>query len=129
MKFGHTIIYVKDVVKTVEFYEKAFGLVRQFIDPQGIYAQMETGEGAALGFACETLAKSNIKMDFNKNAREKTPAGFEISFTVSDVKKSLEKAVQAGCLKVTDPEHKPWGQEIAYVRDLNGVLIEFSTEM
>ena len=128
MKFGHTIIYVKDVIETVDFYEKAFGLKRQFIDPQGVYAQMETG-GVALGFACEKLAKSNIKIDFNKNTPTAMPSGFEISFVVDDVKKSLEKAIKAGCSKVSDPEHKPWGQEVAYVRDLNGVLVELSTEM
>lgn len=128
MKFGHTIIYVKDVTETVQFYEKAFGLKRQFIDPHGIYAQMET-ESVALGFACENLAKSNVKIDFNKNMSTGAPAGFEISFTTDDVKKSLEKAVKAGCIKVSDPEHKPWGQEVAYVRDLNGVLVELCTEM
>lgn len=128
MKFGHTIIYVKDVTETVLFYEKAFNLKRSFIDPHGIYAQMETGS-VALGFACEKLAKANINIDFNKNTATTTPAGFEISFTVEDVKKSLEKAVKAGCIKVADPQQKPWGQEVAYVRDLNGVLVELCTEM
>ena len=69
------------------------------------------------------------KIDFNKNTAATIPSGFEISFVVDDVKKSLEKAVRSGCSKVSDPEHKPWGQEVAYVRDLNGVLVELSTEM
>lgn len=128
MKFGHTIIYVKDVTKTVQFYEKAFDLKREFIDPQGVYAQMATGE-VALAFACETLVKSNIKIDFNKNTSNSAPAGFEISFIVDNVKECLEKAIKAGCVKLSDPEHKPWGQEVAYVRDLNGVLVELCSAM
>ena len=45
MKFGYTIIWVDDVVKTVEFYEKAFGLVRRILrdDHQFIWAETETG--------------------------------------------------------------------------------------
>ncbi len=35
MKFGYTVIWVDDVVKTVEFYEKAFGLVRRTLQDRG----------------------------------------------------------------------------------------------
>jgi hypothetical protein len=38
MKFGYTIFYVKSVVETVEFYERAFGLQRKFIHESEQYA-------------------------------------------------------------------------------------------
>ena len=49
-KLGTVIFYVQDVTKTIEFYEKAFGIERSFIDPSGHYGQLETG-ATALGFA------------------------------------------------------------------------------
>ncbi|MCH9631142.1 MAG: hypothetical protein S4CHLAM37_11600 [Chlamydiia bacterium] len=128
MKLGHVILYVSDVVKTVEFYEKAFGLERSFIDPTNMYAQMDTGT-TALGFAKEDLASSNIKLEYHKNRVDSSPSGFEVSFAADDVSAAFEKALANGCIKVASPEKKPWGQEVAYVRDLNGVLVEMASEM
>ena len=125
MEFGHTIIYVKDVSATVEFYEKAFGVKKAFIDETGMYAQMETGT-TALGFASEDFASSNI-MPFNQNALNASPAGFEISFTTKDLDTAFQKALSAGCFEVAKPQEKPWGQTVAYLRDLNGILVELAT--
>ncbi len=127
MKFGHIIIYVKDVVKTVEFYEKAFGVTKAFIDDTLSYAQLSTGN-TALGFAKEELAQSNVG-SFTSNNVNQTPAGFEISFETTTLVEDFQKALEAGCIEVAKPEKKPWGQETAYVRDLNGVLVELSTPM
>ena len=41
MKFGYTIIYVPDVLASVEFFESAFGLERRFVHESG-YAEMDT---------------------------------------------------------------------------------------
>jgi len=35
MKFGYTIVYVPDVLASVEFFEKAFGLKRRFLHESG----------------------------------------------------------------------------------------------
>jgi len=35
MKFGYTIIYTDDVEKSIEFFERAFGLKRRFIHESG----------------------------------------------------------------------------------------------
>ncbi len=37
--------------------------------------------------------------------------------------------VAAGAVAVAPPAHKPWGQTVSYVRDLNGVLVEIATEV
>ena len=39
-KLGTIIFYVEDVPKTIEFFEKAFGLTRLFVDPTGHYGQL-----------------------------------------------------------------------------------------
>ncbi len=38
MQLGYTILYVEDVIATVEFYEAAFGLNRKFIHESQLYA-------------------------------------------------------------------------------------------
>ena len=57
MKFGYAILYVKDVEKTVTFYESAFGLKRKFVHESG-YGEMDTGE-TMLAFVSVDLATSN----------------------------------------------------------------------
>jgi uncharacterized glyoxalase superfamily protein PhnB len=37
------------------------------------------------------------------------------------------KAVSAGAVAFRDPEQKPWGQRVAYVREPNGILVELRT--
>jgi catechol 2,3-dioxygenase-like lactoylglutathione lyase family enzyme len=127
-RFGHTIFYVADVQKTVEFYEKAFGIPRQFIDETGHYAQMDTGS-TVLGFASFTLAKQNLKKEFRAINAKEPIVGCEISFLTTDLKKSLATALKAGAELIAPAEAKPWGQTIAYLRDFNGILIEIGTEM
>ncbi len=122
MKFGYTIVYVEDVVQTSDFYQKAFGLKRKFLDESNQYAEMETG-ATTLAFCSETLAKSHVE-NFNPNSAHKIPSGFEIALTTEDVHQAFKTALDAGAEKLLDPTQKPWGQVIAYVRDNNGVLVE-----
>ncbi len=124
-KLGHVIFYVKDVVKTVEFYEKAFGLERAFIDPSCQYAQMETGS-TALAFASYELARQNLGKEFHAITPKELP-GCEISLTAKNVSQALDHAVKSGAELIASPEDKPWGQTVAYVRDFNGILIEIAT--
>ena len=42
IKFGYTIAYVDNVNDELTFFEKAFGLERQFVDPSGDYGELDT---------------------------------------------------------------------------------------
>ncbi len=128
MKFAYTILYVGDVNRTVLFYEKAFGLKSRFIHESGQYAEMETG-GTTLSFASNELAKSNLPEGFQENTLSHPPAGIEIAFTTDDVLAAFTRAVKAGAAEVTKPQTKPWGQQVAYVRDLDGVLVEIASPL
>jgi hypothetical protein len=44
MRFGYTILYVEDVSRAIEFYERAFGLARRFVSDDATYGEMETGD-------------------------------------------------------------------------------------
>lgn len=126
-RLGNIIFYVKDVTKTMDFFEKAFGIPIAFIDPSGHYGQMDTGS-TALGFASLELAGHNLSQKFSPIQTKELP-GCEISFVSKDVHHSLEKAIQAGAELIASPEEKPWGQVVAYVRDFNGILVEIASEM
>lgn len=125
MNFGYTVIYVSDVESTLEFYEKAFNLKRHFLHESKEYGQLDTGQ-TKLAFASESLAESN-GVAFAKNDRHALSAGFEIALVTSDIDAAYTRAVDSGAIPLKKPMQKPWGQRVAYVRDLNGVIIEICT--
>ncbi len=126
MKLGYTLLYVPDVEKAVSFYEAAFGLSRRFIHESN-YGEMETGD-TKLGFVSEALAKSNGVEFMLASATTPAPA-VEIAFLADDVTAAFDRAVAAGAVPIAPPKQKPWGQTVAYVRDLNGFLVELCTPM
>lgn len=123
MKLGYTIIYVPDVASTIDFYERAFGLSRRFIDPTGQYGELETG-ATALAFASHELGAMNLPDGYTRSEAGQMPLGCEIAFTTENVAGAFEKAAGAGAEVVSEPKQKPWGQMVAYVRDNNGFVIE-----
>ena len=122
MKLGYTIIYVADVIATVDFYERAFGLQRRFVHESNMYAEMSTGE-TLLAFAAEPMAEMN-GLAVRPNRKTEVAAGFEIAFVTDDPNVAYQTAVTAGAAAITAPAEKPWGQMVGYVRDLNGCLVE-----
>ena len=128
IKFAYTILYVKDVEKTIEFYEKAFGFTRKFVTPENDYGELLVGE-TTLSFASTNLANSNLKDGFTESSLTNKPFGIEIGFSTNDVEATVKSAVEAGAVIVENPKTKPWGQVVSYVRDLDGFLIEICTPM
>jgi lactoylglutathione lyase len=128
INFAYTILYVKDVTKSIEFYEKAFGFKRKFMAPGSEYGELTTGE-TTLSFAVITLAKTNLTDGFIESSAKGKPFGIEIGFTTKEVEKVYDKAVKAGAIPVEKAKTKPWGQVVAYVKDLDGFLIEICTPM
>jgi lactoylglutathione lyase len=126
IKFGYTILYVSDVTQSIVFYEKAFGFVRKFITPENDYGELITGE-TTLSFASKLLANSNLKNGFLESHLSEKPFGIEIGFITNDVADTLEKATEAGAIIAEEPKQKPWGQTVAYLRDIDGFLIEICT--
>jgi uncharacterized glyoxalase superfamily protein PhnB len=124
MKFGYTLLYVEDVEKTVVFYESAFGLQRKLLHENG-YGELDTG-ATTLGFVSREVVESNVVEYTRPDPNGPAPA-VEIAFVTDDVAAAYEKAVKTGAAAVAPPKEKPWGQTVAYVRDLNGFLVELCT--
>ncbi len=126
MKLGYIIHYVPDVLATVAFYERAFGLTRRFVH-ETQYAELETG-ATALAFADENFVAKTVP-EFARNRPGKSPAAIEVGLVTDDVAGRFKTAVDAGAVAVAAPLRKPWGQTVAYVRDLNGCLVELCSPM
>jgi len=128
IKFAYTILYVQNVANSLNFYEKAFGWTRKFITPDGDYGELISGE-TTLSFAAIGLANSNLNNGFIESNLQQRPFGIEIGFVVENVPAAVEMALAAGAVLEKSPAVKPWGQTVAYVRDLDGFLIELCTAM
>jgi uncharacterized glyoxalase superfamily protein PhnB len=128
VKFAYTIFYVKNVDKTLSFYEKAFGFKRGYVSEKFEYGELDTG-GTTLSFADIKLANSNLSKGFLTSDPKSKPFGMEVGFTTKDVEKVMNNAVKAGATLVEKAITKPWGQTVGYVRDPEGFLIEVCTPM
>jgi lactoylglutathione lyase len=128
VKLGYMILYVADVNKSITFYEAAFGFERKYLTPENDYAELRTGE-TTLSFASKTLANSNLKNGFLESALSNKPFGIELGLVTENVQAIIEKALLHGATLLEAPIQKPWGQTVAYIRDLDGFLIEVCTPM
>lgn len=128
VKFGYTILYVEDVEKSVAFYENAFDFSRKFVTPENDYGELSTGE-TTISFASKKLAAQNLTDGFVESNLENKPFAIELGFITDNVSDLVQKATSFGAVLVKEPTQKPWGQIVAYVRDLDGFLIEICTEV
>lgn len=128
VKFGYTILYVEDVEKSVAFYENVFGFSRKFVTPENDYGELSTGE-TTISFASKKLAAQNLADGFIESTLEDKPFAIELGFITDNVGELVQKATSFGAVLIKEPTQKPWGQIVAYVRDVDGFLIEICTEV
>ncbi len=123
MKFGYTIVYVPSVSDALAFYEKAFGFQTRFLHESGQYGELESGS-TVLAFASYAMRELNFGTNFVPVSANVAPPGIELAFVTDDVHSAYAKAIAAGAETLHAPVEKPWGQIVAYVRSLEGTLIE-----
>src|SRR5215213_1171125 len=114
MRFGYTILYVSDVEASLDFYERAQ------------YAELDTGD-TALAFAAHELAAANLPGVFRPEERPSMRPAFEVCFVTDNVPSAFDRAIEEGAESVSAPQTKPWGQDVAYVRDPDGNLVELAS--
>tara|TARA_B110001450_G_C17404508_1_gene393133 strand:+ start:238 stop:630 length:393 start_codon:yes stop_codon:yes gene_type:complete len=126
MKYAYTIIYVKNVTETIEFYKRVFGFEQKFVTPENDYGELISGE-TTIAFASIELGNSNFKQGFEKINKSKDPVGVEMAFTTKNIETDFKKAIEEGAIEFESLVEKPWGQKVGYVLDNNGFLIEICT--
>ncbi len=125
-KLAYAILYVPAVEASLSFYERAFGLSRRMLHESGLYGELETG-ATTLAFADETFTPTRGAFALNRSTNP--AAGAEVGLVVDDVAAAFARALESGATPVVEPVTKPWGQTVAYVRDLNGFFVELCTSM
>ncbi len=126
IQYAYTILYVKDVEKTVEFYHKAFGFEQKLLTPEKDYGEVASGS-TTLAFASIELGKMNFKEGFIESKLEQQALGIELAFTSEKVDETMKHAIANGASLLEPSTTKPWGQEVGYLRDINGFLLEICT--
>jgi lactoylglutathione lyase len=126
VKFGYAIFYVTDVTKSIQFYEDSFGFTRKFITPENDYAELATGN-TTIAFASKELANSNLQNGFIESSLTIKPFASEIGLVTENVEEIVALAIKNGGTLIEQPKQKPWGQTVAYIRDIDGFLIEICT--
>jgi catechol 2,3-dioxygenase-like lactoylglutathione lyase family enzyme len=122
---GGVILYTPDVTAKVAFYEKAFGLETSSRAPGDVYVQMK---GAVpLAFSKESFIETMLPLVPRPSRATEAPAAAELMLVFVDVKGAFDRAVKAGAIPLVEPITRPWGQVVAFVRDLDGVLVELCT--
>ncbi|XP_065867844.1 uncharacterized protein [Euphorbia lathyris] len=125
--FAYTILYVKDVAKSVDFYGKAFGYHVRRLDDSHRWGELESGH--------TTIAFTPIHQHEtdNRTGQVHTPessndrAPVEVCFSYADVDAAYKRAVENGAVAVSEPEDKEWGQRVGYVRDVDGIVVRMGS--
>lgn len=125
VKFGYTIVYVRNVQRTLDFFQSAFGLKTRFLHDSGDYGELDTGD-TILAFASIELGQANFG-PFSALAELDRPVGAEVAFVTDDVSGACKRAIDAGAVVLKQPERKPWGQTVAYVQSPDHLIIELCT--
>lgn len=126
MLYSYTIFYVNSVQDTILFYEQAFGFQRKFITPEKDYGELLSGE-TTIAFASMELGRSNFKKGFQPITNTGKPIGMEMAFVTEDIENDFQRALDAGATEYEPLAQKPWGQQVGYLLDQNGILIEICT--
>jgi lactoylglutathione lyase len=127
MKFGYAIVYVADVARSLEFFNKAFGLTTRFQHESG-YGELDTGS-TILAFASHQLGDGNLPEGYVRADTSGLPLGIEIVLVTEDIDEAHNRAVAAGAVSIKTPVVKPWGQAVSYVRCPDGTLVELCSPL
>ena len=111
------IVFVEDVARSLDFYERVVAAELDHFDEDGSYGELKSG----IGFAAHYHVERHLDLSFQRNEAGALPCGFELDFAVDDVDSVFARALEAGAEAVWEPREKPWGRS-ALLRDLDGVF-------
>lgn len=128
MLLGWVIVYVDDPPAARDFYMQAFGLGGGFVAGSSTYAELDTG-ATRLAFASYGLGEQNFPGGVRRADAASQPFNVELALVADDVDAAYDRALQAGCTSLAEPNDKPQGQRVAWVRDPFGTLLELATPL
>ncbi|CAH9109127.1 unnamed protein product [Cuscuta epithymum] len=127
--FAYTVVYAKDVTKSVDFYAKAFCYNVRRLDHNLKWAELESGS-TTIAF---TPMHQRETDDLTGQVQTPDSAGerqaIELCFDYVDVDAAYKRAVENGAVPVTPPADKKWGQRVGYVRDIDGNVVRMGSHV
>lgn len=109
------IIYIPDVVASLQLFSSAFGFSVRFLHESATYGELETGE-IALAFAANELAAANFNTGHIPAHSSPKPPGIEVGLVTADVPAAHARALKVGTTEISTPSTKPWGQTVSCIR-------------
>ena len=115
-------IKINDFDKAFDFYTNILGLSVKTVDKENKFAEVKLGELVIALLTKETLEGMCGYENFSTS--EKPSNIFAVE--VSDVKIATEQLKAKGVEFIQEPKTTPWGQKVAYFRDIEGYIWEIS---
>ncbi|KFK22717.1 hypothetical protein AALP_AAs75063U000200 [Arabis alpina] len=94
--FAYTVVYVKDVAKSVEFYSRAFGHNVRRLDESHRWGELESGQTTITFTPLHQHETDDLtgKVQSTHSSRERPP--IEVCFCYPDVDAAFKRAVEGG---------------------------------
>ncbi|XP_059430847.1 uncharacterized protein LOC132164360 [Corylus avellana] len=127
--FAYTVVYVKDVAKSVAFYAKAFGHNVRRLDESHRWGELESGQTTIAFTPVHQHETDGLTgaVQIPESGNKRQP--IEVCFAYADVDAAYKRAVESGAVPVSDPETKEWGQKVGYVRDIDGIVVRMGSHV
>uniref|UniRef100_A0A6V7QTZ9 VOC domain-containing protein n=1 Tax=Ananas comosus var. bracteatus TaxID=296719 RepID=A0A6V7QTZ9_ANACO len=127
--FAYTVVYVRDVAKSVAFYSAAFGYSVRRLDDSNM--QLESGQ-TTIAFTAAHQRETDVltgavQVPEETAAKERGPVEICFDYADVDVDAAYCRAVDNGAVPVSPPEPKKWGQKVGYVRDMDGITVRMGS--
>ncbi|KAG0557851.1 hypothetical protein KC19_11G161700 [Ceratodon purpureus] len=123
-QLAYVIVYVPDVNKAAEFYQKAFNLEIRPQNKTNSWVEMETG---AVTLAFTPLKQRETQLIGGVAPPNAGNNRVDICLNFPDVDAAYEHAISVGASPVADPEDKVWEQKVCYVKDLNENIVRLGS--
>lgn len=119
MKYGGTLIIVKDIVKARNFYENI--MEQKVLMDLGEHISLENGLGLQSNYEAIVGKPLNIKKQSNN---------FQLYFEVDNIEKWEDKLKKVEDIEfIHDLKEYPWGQRAIRIYDYDKYILEISESM
>lgn len=129
MYMNNVRLLVADFNKTFLFYRDIIGFSVTFGDVGEHYAQFQTGDASALGIFSKKIM-ADVVGTSHLPSKVISQDNCALIFSVDDVDKFYKKISSKGVEFVNQPTDQPdWGIRVVHLRDPEGNLLEFSSDL
>ncbi|XP_021857327.1 uncharacterized protein [Spinacia oleracea] len=127
--YAYTVLYVKDVAKSVAFYAKAFGVNVRRLDNSHRWGELESGQTTIAFTQIHQHETDEVTGEVQTFQSKHERGPIEVCFDYADVDAAYKRAVENGAEAVSEPEQKEWNQKVGYVRDIDGMVVRLGSNV